>query len=327
MYNNMYKKIFKLIKSYNNIVIARHVGVDPDAMASQIALKNSIKKTFPEKHVYAIGNGTVRFNFIGHLDRGMNFDKMDKILLIVLDTPDKRRVDMEELTHYEASIKIDHHPFIEKFCDEEFIDKNKSSASEMVYDLINNTKLVMDTKIAETIYAGMVADTNRFLFNNSSAATFKVVSEMLDLYHIDITKVYENLYIRPMSDIRLFGYMASNMKITSNGVGYIKVTDDILKEYETDAATCGNLINDFNNVEDFIVWVTATEDIKNNYIRVSMRSRGPIINKVAEKYNGGGHAMASGAKVKSFEEVDELIKSLDNLCLKYKESSDKNENN
>ena len=47
----MYKEIFKAIKAYNNIVIARHVGVDPDAMSSQIALKNSIKLTFPEKNV------------------------------------------------------------------------------------------------------------------------------------------------------------------------------------------------------------------------------------------------------------------------------------
>ena len=45
----MYKKIFKEIKKYDTIVIARHVGVDPDAMASQIALRDSIKLTFPEK--------------------------------------------------------------------------------------------------------------------------------------------------------------------------------------------------------------------------------------------------------------------------------------
>lgn len=323
----MYKKIFKLIKSYDNIVIARHIGVDPDAMASQIALRDSIRQTFPEKHVYAIGNGTVKFNFMGHLDRGMNFDKMDKILLIVVDTPDKRRVDMEELTHYEASIKIDHHPFVERFCNEEFINEEKSSASEMIYDLLKNTKLEVNKKIAETLYAGMVADTNRFLFNNSTKETFVAVAEMLETYNIDITKIYQNLYKRPMNDLRLFGYMSLNMKITENGVGYIKVTDDILKEYEVDAATCGNLINDFNNIEDFNVWVTATEDVKNNHIRISMRSRGPIINKIAENYNGGGHAMASGAKVDSFKKVDDLIKDLDNLCKEYKESSDDDENN
>ena len=39
----MYKQIYKYIKKYDNIVIARHIGVDPDAMASQVALRDSIK--------------------------------------------------------------------------------------------------------------------------------------------------------------------------------------------------------------------------------------------------------------------------------------------
>lgn len=322
----MYKKIFKAIKTYNNIVIARHVGVDPDAMASQIALRDSIKLTFPEKHVYAIGNGTSKFNFLGKLDRGMDYDKMEEILLIVLDTPDKKRVDMEELTHYEYSIKIDHHPHIETFCDLELIEDEKSSASEIVYDFLKNTKLEITKEISETLYAGIVADTNRFLFNNSKAETFQIVSQMLKEEKIDITKIYQNLYQRPINELKMFGYMVNNMKITKNKLGYIKITDEELENHKVDAATSGNLINEFNNIEEITVWLTATEDKANEQIRVSIRSKAPIINKTAEKFGGGGHALASGVKLKSFKEVDELINALDVLCKEYIESSDKNEN-
>lgn len=321
----MYKEIFKAIKAYNNIVIARHVGVDPDAMSSQIALKNSIKLTFPEKNVYAIGNGTIKFNFIGKLDKAVNFDNLEKILLIVVDTPDKKRVDMEELTHYECSVKIDHHPFIEKFCDIEYIKDDKSSASEIVYDLLKNTKLELNKEICEILYTGMVADTNRFLFNNSKAETFKVVSEMIEDYDIDITKVYLNLYKRPLAEVKFFGYMAENMEKTQNGVGYIKLPNKVIEEYNVDPATGGNSINEFNNIEELLVWLSATEDVKNKVIRVSVRSRGPVINKLLEKHGGGGHALASGVKLKTFEEVETLIKDLDKLCLEYKESSDGNE--
>ena len=38
----MYSDIYKLISEFDKIVIARHVGVDPDAMASTMALKDSI---------------------------------------------------------------------------------------------------------------------------------------------------------------------------------------------------------------------------------------------------------------------------------------------
>ena len=50
MYNNLiYKQIYKKIKKYNTIVIARHVGADPDALASQIGLRDAIKNKFPKK--------------------------------------------------------------------------------------------------------------------------------------------------------------------------------------------------------------------------------------------------------------------------------------
>ena len=319
----MYKEIFNLIKSYNNIVIARHVGVDPDAMASSVALRDSIKLTFPDKNVYVIGNGSVKMNFIGALDKGIDFDQLNDILLIVTDTPDKRRVDMEELSHYEKSIKIDHHPFIEKFCDVELIDENKSSASEMIYDLISNTPLKIDKKICEELYAGIVADTNRFLFSNSTSETFDVVSDMIKKHKIDITNVYYNLYKRPLSEVKFFGYMASNIEPTPNGVGFIKVSNETLTSMGVDAATPGNLINEFNNISELLIWLSATEDVKNKFIRVSVRSRGPVINTLLESHGGGGHALASGVKLKTFEEVDKLIEDLDNLCKEYQESSDK----
>ena len=43
----MFKEIYKKIEEFDTIVIARHIGVDPDALASQLALRDSIKLTFP----------------------------------------------------------------------------------------------------------------------------------------------------------------------------------------------------------------------------------------------------------------------------------------
>ena len=321
----MYKQIFKEIKKHKNIVIARHVRVDPDAMASQCALRDSIKLTFPDKNVYAIGAGTVRFNYMGKLDRGVNFDELEDILLIVTDTPDKKRVDMSELTHYESSIKIDHHIYMETFCDIELIETHKSSAAEMIYDLIKNTKLKMNKEIAEILYVGICGDTNRFLVN-TAPSTYNVVHELISNYQIDTVKCHQNLYKRSFSEVELLGYMSSNMKITDNGVGYVKIDESIIKKYNVDTISTGDLVNNFNNVNELLVWLTATEDVKNSCIRVSIRSRGPIVNKVAERFNGGGHKFASGARVPSFEEVDDLIKELDKLCIKYIESCDEDEN-
>ena len=71
----MYDKIIEKIKDYNNIIIARHKGVDPDALCSQFALKESIKLTYPTKNVIAVGTGSSKFLGFGKLDKFVNLEK------------------------------------------------------------------------------------------------------------------------------------------------------------------------------------------------------------------------------------------------------------
>lgn len=320
----MLKKIFKVIKKYDSIVLARHIGVDPDAMASQVGLRDAILNTFPNKKVYAVGTGGSKFSYLGKLD---HFDgDYSNTLLIVLDTPDKKRVDCENIDNFAYKIKIDHHPYVETFCDIELIDDKASSACELVMRMMYETPLKATKNVMECLYLGLVSDTNRFMFNNSTSTTFDIVSKVLRDYDLDISSLYSELYKRPLSEIRLHGYMCEAMKVTEHGVGYIKISDETLKKYEADVASSGNMINNFNNIEEVLVWLAITEDVKNEIFKINIRSRGPIINHIAEKYNGGGHKLASGARVTTIEDADKLIEELDKECSKYlKEASDNNE--
>lgn len=311
----MFINILEKIKEYDNIVIARHIGVDPDAMASQIGLRDAILENFPNKNVYAVGTGGAKFKFLGSLDE-LETDPKES-LLIILDVPDKKRVDVLNIDDFKYKIKIDHHPYIETFCDIEYIDEKASSASEILIEFIYSMKLKATKSIMETLFLGLVSDTNRFMFKNTSSKTFKIVSDLVKDYKIDIADLYYPLYERPLKEIRLLGYESENMKLTKNGVGYIIITNDILKKYNVDVASSGNMINNFNYIKEVYVWLAITEDVKNNLFKINIRSRGPVINKIAEKYNGGGHKLASGAKVYSMEEVNNLINDLDLETSKY----------
>ena len=314
----MFLEIYELIKKYENIVIARHIGVDPDAMASSFALKNSILLTFPDKHVRLAGTGSSRFSYFGKFDK--NEDVKENTLLIVTDTPDIKRIDgITDITKFSDIIKIDHHPFMEKFSDNsiEYIDIKAGSASQIVLELIENTDLLMDKQIAEQIFWGIVSDTNRFMYNDSTSKTFHFVGNLLEKYDLDLSKLYEPLYARPLEEVRLEGYIALNMQVTENGVAYIKITNDILEKFKTDAASPGNMIGNFNYIDGILVWLFVTEDVKNENFRISIRSRGPVINSTAERYNGGGHSFASGARITDITLADKLVKDLDDLCAKY----------
>ena len=115
--------------------------------------------------------------------------------------------------------------------------------------------------------------------------------------------------------------MAQNYQITDNKVGYLIIHDETLKKYNVDAATPGNMINSFNHINEMLVWVTATEDKELGSFRISIRSRGPIINEVAAHHGGGGHIYASGTRLKTEAEIQSLIQELDETSKKYIEKA------
>ncbi len=313
---NVYKNIYKKIKKYNKIVIARHVGPDPDALGSSIGLKEIIKATFPEKDVFVVGTPASKFRYLGALDKFQDSMYEDS-LLIVTDTPDKKRVDGVDVDKFKEVIKLDHHPFIEKFGTIEIVDEQASSASQIVMELVFQTKLKWSKTAAENLFIGLVADTDRFLFSYTTPKTFELVAYLIKETQIDFSSLYTNLYLRPFKEARFEGYIANNMFVTESGFAYCKLTDEILKEYEVDAATAGNMVNNFNYLEGIYAWAVFSEDANNNNIRGSIRSRGPIINEVAALHNGGGHKFASGVRLKDFEEVDTMALELDEVCRKY----------
>ena len=319
--NNIYKTIYNEIKKYKKIYIARHIGPDPDAFGSQMALKDSILLTFPSKEVYAVGTTVSRFKYFGKVDKVSSYD-YENALLIVVDTPDNRRVDIDNFLSFKNVIKIDHHPLVDKYSDIELIREDASSASELVLELINNTKLKMNESIAGKIYIGIVSDSNRFLFS-VNYKTFEVVSELIKKYKLDIEKLYRLVYAKPLSEVRLMGYIASTMKVDKNGFAYIELEDDVIESLNSDISAASNMINDFNNINEVMVWAFSSHDAKNNMYRVNIRSRGPVINEIAAKYNGGGHKFASGVRTESKEVVDALMKDLSKASKEYIEKEKK----
>lgn len=313
----MYSQIYKKIKKYHTIVIARHVGPDPDALGSSLGLRELILNTFPKKKVYVIGHPASKFKYLGELDKFQE-SFYENSLLIVTDTPDKKRVDGVDASKFSCSIKIDHHPFVEKFCNIEWIDDSKTSASEMILELARHTKLKINQSAAEKLYVGLVSDSNRFLFSYTSSNTFALVSWLMKKTHIDITSLYQLLYLRPLKELKFQGYIESHLEVTEEGLAMIKITDEILHEYHVDSAAAGNMVNNFNYIEEAFVWAVFSEDKANNTIRCSIRSRGPIVNEVAESFGGGGHIFASGVRLKTFDEVDQLIESLNQVCVDFK---------
>ena len=313
----MFKEIYKKIKENDKIVLARHIGADPDALGSTLGLKEIILNTFPQKKVSVIGVYSSKFKYMGKMDN-LNEKEIKDSLLIVCDTPNLARIDgVEDIDVFKDVIKIDHHPKVDDFGSVAWIDENKSSTCQMIIELVNETKLKMSKSAAEKLFLGLVSDTNRFLYPVTNAETFEVVTKLIKDTQIDFTSLYFDLYNRPLNEVRFEGYISENMVVTENGLAYIKLSDEILNKFGVDSSSSGNIVGHLNNIEEIKAWVFFTEDKKQEIIKVNARSRGPEINKILENYGGGGHKFASGARLKEKKNIDLIIKDLDEACKNY----------
>jgi len=315
---SIYNKIYKQIKKYDTIVIARHIGPDPDALGSQFGLKEIILNNFPKKNVHCVGASVSKFKFMGTVSK-FEEEWYDNALLIVCDTPDIKRVDGVDPTKFKYKIKIDHHPTVDDYCDIEYVDDTASSASQLILNFAFKTKLKINEKAAANLYLGIISDTNRFMYSYTSSQTFELVSKLLKKTKLDFTSLYGNLYMHPYKEVKFQAYLFEHITITPNGFGYLILPEAILNEYGMDASTASNMVSCFNYIEELYSWVVFAYDKTNDTIRGSIRSRGPVVNEIASHYNGGGHAMASGVRLKDMDEVDKLIEELDKNSKLYKE--------
>ena len=312
----MYKKIIKIIKKYDKIVLARHISPDPDAIASQIALRDSIKLTFPNKEVYSVGAGVHKFKYLGALDKP-DLSTLTNSLLIVLDVPNFYRVDGINGLEYDAILKIDHHPAEDIVGDVDWTDSTKSSTCEMIAELLLYSPLAMDTKIAEDLYVGMVFDSDRFLLPNTSAETLKTAYELVKTSNINFVNLYDNLYERSINEEKFRAYLINNIEITENRFGFIFVPSEDLKKFNVEPTSVSNQVNDFYFIKELMCWMFVVYDERNDIYKANIRSRGPVINEVATKYNGGGHKFASGCRTSDYKVIEALAKDLDATCKKY----------
>lgn len=313
----MKAEILELIKGYERIIVHRHVRPDPDAIGSQGGLAEMIKASFPEKEVYVVGETYESLLFLNEMD-SIPDEYYEGALVIVCDTANQERISDGRYKLGEKLVKIDHHPNHDQYGDLLWVDTTSSSTSELIYELFlfgKDKGLKLNEKSARLMFAGIVGDTGRFLFPSTNIRTFRYAADLLE-YKFDSTALYDQLYNSTAEVVHLQGYILQNFKHYPTGVAYISLTKEMLEQFDVTPADASQLVSLLGNIENVLAWVFFVEE--QNEIRVRLRSRGPIINTIAGKYNGGGHPLASGATIYSWDETEAIIKDLEDACLEYK---------
>ncbi|SES16991.1 DHH family phosphoesterase [Salisediminibacterium halotolerans] len=309
----MKKNILEKIKDFETIIILRHVRPDPDAVGSQAAMKVLINSLYPEKAVYLGGENESSLAFLAEMD-AVPDHLFSEALIIVCDTANRARIDDQRYEYGKELIKIDHHPIVDEFGTLALIDEQASSTCELLFELFLEAEkegAELSAELARLLYAGIAADTGRFRFSNTSERTFLAAARLVK-EDFSREELYNELYKTSLPLMRLEGYVLSHAEISEAGTGHIFLSKETLEEFQVSPQETSLIINTFSALEGLKAWVFFVEE--GDLIRVRLRSKGPKIHKLAETYRGGGHPMASGATVYSWEEAEQLLTELKKMC-------------
>ena len=305
----MFEQIIQAIKDYQTIIIHRHSSPDGDALGCQIGLKNLIQDNFPEKKVYAVGDGAKRYSF-------MDGSQMDEIadsvyegaFAIVLDCGASALVADDRYKTAEKTARIDHHIYQETFTDLEVVDTSFESCCGEITQLGIEAGWAFSPASAKALFTGMVTDSGRFRYDSTTSQTFRLASKLME-QPFDTGEIYAQLYADEYKYVKLRAQFVLKINFTDYRVAYIYTTKEELASYEADTFTISRgMVNTMGDIRGVDIWVNFTET--EDKVLVEIRSNKHTVQPIAVKYGGGGHAKACGCSVKDKAEAMALLEDL-----------------
>lgn len=319
--NEIMKQILEKIKSYEKIVISRHIRPDGDAVGSTLGLARILSLTYPEKDIRVAADDSSEYlSFLGSVGAQLSAEEHKGALAIVIDTATYDRISNSAIGAATELIKIDHHIPADNYGDISWVEESRSSACEMIAEfyLAFRDELKADSLAAMYIYMGMVTDSGRFRFSSVTGDTLRCAAALLDI-GIDTDTLFSHLYTEEIGELKFRAHITSCVKLTENGVAYLTVTRAMQEKYAISFETASNCVSYISTIKNSIIWLAFIEEDSGEF-RVRLRSRFAEISGLAEKYGGGGHACAAGASVKNAREKRALLADADRLIADYKEN-------
>ena len=297
-------EVVEKIRRGEKFLLTTHEGPDGDALGSLLAMhqiltqlgKDSVMflgaKEFPLAVEY-------RFLPLEEVFHEPPADVVDR-MLIFLDCGNIDRMPVEFLQREGAFlINIDHHHDNTRFGAINLIDTEASCTAEIVYEVAKRLGAEITPEIASALYVGVVTDTGKFMYENVTPHTHRIVAELIEA-GVNVADTYRRLYERvPTEKLRLIGRALE--KIERHDDGRLTTTYIAAADYETSGAdeVLTEGIIDFLRALDgtaVAAMVRDKTDGGRSARKVSLRSTdGSVdVSAIAREYGGGGHRRAAG---------------------------------
>ena len=284
------------ILAANKILLTAHIQPDGDAIGSTLAAMQILRSIGKSAQVFI--DDTVRRNLhaLPHFDeirRPVDGETFDADLLLILDTSSERIGNVCKLTDAPI-LNIDHHVTntgenVDYLC----VDPHAAATCELIYKLACELNATITPEIATCLYTGLATDTGFFQFSNTRAETLAIASELINC-GVSPHFISERMEEKSLAEVIGLRCALETLKIFYGGKVAGMILDyDIIKKFDSTEG----IIDEIRIIGGVDVAFLLTEKSP-NVCRVSMRSKGVNVSRIATKLGGGGHIRAAGCTLK-----------------------------
>ncbi|MBP1628230.1 MAG: Exopolyphosphatase-like protein [Holophagaceae bacterium] len=303
----MLDRFAALLESRDRFLLTAHENPDGDAVGALVGLAHYLRgsgKTvrivvspdLPDSLRFLDTEGWIEVYGAAHADLASWAETW-----VLLDASEPQRLGVM-LEAFQASkalkVCLDHHLSENPMgFDHAFVDSSASASAELVYSLASS-RMTLPLPMAQALYAGMADDTGNFRFSNATPRIHRFAADLIEL-GVDPSATYQALYHQGRPErLRLFGRAFERMRFLDQG----RYASTLVTQADLDA--CGATKDDMEGLVNKALEIRGVEvsclmyELADGHYKVGLRSRGQVnVNAVCRQLGGGGHKLASGAKV------------------------------
>ena len=288
----------ELLAAHRGVTILSHIHPDADALGTSLGIYTLLRQ---EGYRVEVANATAELP--RHLDFLPGFGKIkkkidfDDSLIIACDCGSLDRLGFD-LTGRRI-VNLDHHPSNTGYGTLNLVRPTAVSSSEVAFRFLAPL-FTIPRETAGAFYAALISDTRYFTTGNVTAESFELARELIGLGAEPAAIAQAMLQRRSLASLRVLGRALESLSLHAEGqVAVMRVTRE-------DLAATGARYSDLDGLVDYARSLVTVELAilvveREDRLKVSLRSKGADVMRLAQAFGGGGHREAAGFETTEYE--------------------------
>jgi phosphoesterase RecJ-like protein len=299
--------VVEALRSHHRFLVTSHENPDGDALGSLLAMHLALLELGKDSVMVLAGEAPLpgEYGFLDLAGRGLLRDvpadtrgRLDRVLVAV-DCAQETRLTDDRLLEAAVVVNVDHHHDNTRFGTANLVAAEASSTAEVLADVFAELGVALTPAIAEALYAGLVTDTGRFQYANTTPKALRLAADLLEA-GADLQRVFQGVYeSMQFAKVKLLARALDRAVLHEEGrvvVSYL-LRGDFAEVGAVEPYSEG-IIDVLRAVEgaDLAALIREPPRGGSPARKISLRSSTDRVDvsAIARKSNGGGHRQAAG---------------------------------